>query len=124
MLHAPLPDRRALEIRQTHVPVRRGVHVVHVLERHGRHEAARLPRLADLVVELVDLLEREALGLVDHGVDKGDADEAAAAPDEEDLGLEVHSLRWLARVVVHEVGGRVADCEVEKPGEMFRLGAP
>jgi hypothetical protein len=58
-------------------------------------------RQLDLVVQLVDLLERESLGLVDHEVHKGDAQEAAAEPDEEDLGLQVR----VARAVVHEVGG-------------------
>jgi len=116
MRYTPLTHRRPFKIRQAHVTIRPRVHIVHVLEGHSRHEAARLPRLADLVVELIDLLEREALGLVDHGVDEGDADEAAAAPDEEDLGLQVDALRRLAGVVVHEVGGGVSDCEVEKPG--------
>ena len=56
--------------------------LLHILETHGRHELGRLPGLGHLGVELVDLLEREALGLVDEGVDEADADEAEGAPVE------------------------------------------
>lgn len=66
---------------------------------------------ADLVVELVDLLEGQTLGLVDEKVDEGDAQETAAEPDEEDLGLEV----GLAGTVVDEVGSGVGDGPVEEP---------
>jgi hypothetical protein len=59
-----------------------------------------LPRMWHLRVELVDLLEGEPFGLVDHAPHEDDADEAAAAPDEEDLGAEV----GVAGVVVDEVG--------------------
>lgn len=64
-----------------------------------------------LGVHQVDLLEREALGLVDEEVDKGDADKAAGEPDEEDLGLQV----GVAGAVVDQVRGRVSDGPVEKP---------
>lgn len=64
-----------------------------------------------LAVQLVDLLERQALGLVDEEVDEGDAEEAAAEPDEEDLGLQV----GVPGPVVDEVGRRVGDGPVEKP---------
>lgn len=81
------------------------------LSTGSRHALAVLPgfrglplcglaRHADLVVELIDLFEGETLGLVDEEVDKGDADEAAAEPDEEDLALEV----GLAGTKVDEVG--------------------
>ena len=97
--------------------------VAHLLEADGRDEAGRLPSLADLAVELVHLLEREALGLVDHGEDKGHADEAEGAPDEEDLDAEVR----VAVPAADEVGGRVGDGEVEQPvgggGHRERLGA-
>lgn len=66
---------------------------------------------ADLVVELINLLEGQTLGLVNEEVDEGDAQETAAEPDEEDLGLEV----GLAGTVVDEVGGRVGDGPVEEP---------
>lgn len=64
-----------------------------------------------LGVELVDLLERQALGLVDEEVDKGNAEEAATEPDEENLALQV----GIARAVVDEVGRRVGNGPVEEP---------
>ena len=53
-------------------------------ERRLGHPVGGLAGRLDLGVHLVDLLERHALGLVDVEVHKGDADEAAAEPDEED----------------------------------------
>lgn len=78
--------------------------------------ARRLPAAAlvgdrDLLVHGVDLLERQALGLVDEEVDEGDAPEAAPEPDEEDLGLQV----GVALAVVDEVGCAIGDGPVEKP---------
>lgn len=70
-----------------------------------------LPRRLDLGVQLVDLLERPALGLVDKEVDKGDTDKAAAEPDEEDLRLQV----GVAGAVVDEIGGGVSNGPVEEP---------
>ena len=46
-----------------------------------------LPSRTDLIVKLVNFLQGQALGLIDHCVHKSDAEEAAAEPDEEDLGL-------------------------------------
>lgn len=71
----------------------------------------RLGSNRHLLVELVDLLESKTLGLVDEEVDEGNAQEAAAEPDEEDLGLEV----GVALAVVDEVGGRVGNGPVEEP---------
>jgi hypothetical protein len=59
---------------------------------------------SDFIIELVNLLKRESLGFVDEEVDKGNAQETAAEPDEEDLGLEV----GLSGAVVDEVGSRVS----------------
>lgn len=64
-------------------------------------------------VQRVDVLERQALGLVDEEVDKRDAREAAREPDEEDLGLQV----GVAVAEVDEVGGGVGDGPVEEPLE-------
>lgn len=58
-------------------------------EGRGRLPVDAVARDVDLVVQLVDLLEGQALRLVDHEVDEGDAEEAACEPDEEDFGLEV-----------------------------------
>lgn len=55
------------------------------------------------------LLERQALGLVNEEPDENCANRAEGAPDEEDLGLEVGVL------LIYEVGGRVGNCEVQKP---------
>lgn len=63
---------------------------------------------SNFIVELVNLLEGESLGLVDEEVDEGDAQETAGEPDEEDLGLEV----GLSAAVVDEVGSRVSCVEL------------
>jgi hypothetical protein len=52
----------------------------------------------------------ESLGLVDQEVDEGDAQEAAAELDEEDLGLQVR----VPRSIVHQVGCRVGDGPVKE----------
>lgn len=49
--------------------------------------ANTLPSRTDLIVELVNFLQGQALGFIDHGVHKSDAEEAAPEPDKEDLGL-------------------------------------
>jgi hypothetical protein len=110
VLGAPLAGSLGLGISQAHASVVT-VHILNVLERDGRNEARRLPRLADLAIELVDLLERETLGLIDHSPDEEDADEAASTPDEEDLSTEV----GISRAVIDHVGGSVSDGEVKKP---------
>lgn len=123
ILHRLLAIDLVLNLRQRPAPIIPLMQILHVLEGQARRKPRALPRVADLCVQLVDLLEREALGLVDHGPDEEDADEAAAAPDEEDLGAEV----GVARPVVDDVRGRVADGEVEQPvagrGHAERFGA-
>lgn len=64
-----------------------------------------------LSVHLINLLETEALSLVDVEEDEGDAEEAGTKPDEEDLALQV----GIALAVVDKVGGRVGNGPVEKP---------
>ena len=112
VLNALLPHSSILKISQRVLPgaVLIG-NVLNILEADSRNEALALPRLADLEVKLVDLLEGQTLGLVDHEVDEGDADEAEAAPDEEDLGLQV----GVAGALVDHVGGGVGDGPVEEP---------
>lgn len=88
--------------------------VAHLLEADGRDEAGRAPGLGDLAVQLVDLLEREALGLVDHEPHEGGAHEAEAAPDEEHLDAQVR-VALLAVAAAHEVRRRVGDGPVEQP---------
>jgi hypothetical protein len=111
VLHALLPHRSSLQIGQGALPRAFASDVLDVLEADSRDEALALPRLADLAVELVDLLEGQALGLVDHEVDEGNADEAEAAPDEEDLGLQV----GVAGAGVDHVRCGVGDGPVEQP---------
>lgn len=124
MLHALLPHSSVLKISQGVLPgaVLIG-NVLNILEADSGNEALALPRLVDLEVELVDLLEGQTLGLVDHEVDEGDADETEAAPDEEDLGLQI----GVARALVDHVRGGVGDGPVEEPvgggGHGERLGA-
>ena len=112
VLHGLLPHSSILKISQRVLPgaVLIG-NVLNILEADSRNEALALPRLVDLEVELVDLLKGQTLGLVDHEVDEGDADEAEAAPDEEDLGLQV----GVAGALVDHVGGGVGDGPVEEP---------
>jgi hypothetical protein len=74
-----------------------------------RHPVYALGRDLDLTIHGINLFEREALGLIDEKVDKGDADEAASKPDKEDLGLQV----GIAFAVVHEVRGSVSNSPVE-----------
>lgn len=73
--------------------------------------ANTLPCRANLIIELINLLQSQTLGLVDHGVHERNAQEAAAEPDEEDLGLQVR-VTW---PVVDQVGGGVGDGPVEEP---------
>lgn len=88
----------------------------------GRLPRRRLARNLDLGVQLVDLLQAEALCLVDEEVDVGDAQEAGAEPHEEDLGLQVGK----ALAVVDQVRRGVGNGPVEQPvggrGHAERLG--
>lgn len=54
---------------------------------NGWLPANTLPSRTDLIVKLVNFLQGQALGFIDHGVHESDAEEAAAEPDEEDFGL-------------------------------------
>ncbi len=47
-------------------------------ELHRRDKPRRFPGRADLGVELIDLFERQALGLVDAEIDEGHTDAAEA----------------------------------------------
>lgn len=115
MLHTLLPHSAGLQIRQTALPHSARAllirHILNILKANGGHEIVRLPGLGDLGVKFVDLLERQTLGLVDHKVDEGDADEAEAAPDEEDLGLQIR-VAWAG---VDHVGRGVGDGPVQEP---------
>lgn len=100
----------SLKLRKTGLLVSFG-HIPDIGEVDRGDETTRLPGLGDLAVQLVDLLERETLGLVDAGVHKDKRDEAEATPDEEHLGLQV----GIARAAVDHVRSRVGDGPVEQP---------
>jgi hypothetical protein len=118
MLDAPLALLGGANLAERHAVV---VLCVDVGEADLGHKLLALPGLVDDTVQLVDLLQRQALGLVDHEVDKGNAHEAEAAPHEEDLALEVGVL------LVDHVGGGEGDGPVEEPvagsGHRETLGA-
>ena len=100
----------SLSISQARTAVVNGS-ILDILEGDRGNEARRLPRLGNLAVKLIDLLERKTLSLVDHSPDEEDADEAASTPDEEDLGAHV-GVAWAG---VDHVGRRVTDTKVKEP---------
>jgi hypothetical protein len=80
-------------------------------EGRRRPPAGALVRQLDFLVHGVDLLECEALGLVDEEVGERNAQEAAAEPDEEDLALQV----GVAFAVVDQVRSAVSNRPVQEP---------
>lgn len=80
-----------------------------ILERNRRHKVSRLPSFVHFTVELVNLFKRKPFGLVDQCPYEEDADEATAAPDEEDFGAQV----CVAGAGVYEVGCHVCECLIE-----------
>jgi hypothetical protein len=110
VLSAPLTGGLSLSISQAHTAVV-NMHILNVLKGDGRDESRRFPRLADLAVKLVNLLKRQTLGLVDHGPDKEDADEAASAPNKENLGTKI----GVSGAVVDHVRCSISNGEVKKP---------
>jgi hypothetical protein len=70
------PHRTLFQLGQRAPAHGRVVLVRDVGEAHRRDEVLRLPRLGALGVQLVDLLEGEAFGLVDEEVYECDADDA------------------------------------------------
>jgi hypothetical protein len=105
-----LSARNILSLNKRHLPVV-DTSVLDLLKADSRNKALGLPCLANLGVQLIDLFERKTLGFVDHSPDEEDTDEAASAPDEEDLGSDV----GVARSGTDEVGSRVCDSPVKKP---------
>jgi hypothetical protein len=91
---------------------------LHLPEGDGGCPADAPASAADLHIEFVDLLEGEALGFVDHQVNKDDADEAARAPDEENLRLKI----GVTRAVVYQVRRREGNNPVHEPVDRRRHG--
>lgn len=110
VLGAPLASSLGLGISQAHA-ASINMCLLNILEGDGRNEARRLPCLGDLAVQLIDLLERKTLGLVDHCPDEEDADEAASTPDEEDLSAKV----GIAGSAVDHVGCRITNSKIKEP---------
>jgi hypothetical protein len=108
VLSTPLAGSLGLDVGQALAAVV-AVHVLDILEGNGRDPARGLPRLADLAVELVDLLERQALGLIDHGPDEEGADKTEATPNEEDFSAQI----GISGSVVHHVRCSVSDRKIE-----------
>lgn len=66
-----------------------------------------------LTVEFVDFLERQVLGLVDKEVHEDEGDETEAAPDPEDVTLQVNvSARGTA---IFQIGGDECENEIKEP---------
>ena len=107
MRHTLLPLHRLRRLSQTHLPspIR---NILDILKANLGPELLTLPRLGANPKQLINFLKRQALRLVDHEPDKGDADEAERSPQEEDLGLEVGVFR------VDHVGRGVGDGPVEE----------
>lgn len=76
-----------------------GLSILEFSESHGGDPVDTLSGVGDLGVQFINLFQGETLGFVDEEVHEGDADKAAASPDEEDLGLQV----GVALAVVDEV---------------------
>jgi hypothetical protein len=110
VLSAPLAGGLSLCISQAHTAVV-NMHILNVLEGDGRDKSRRFPRLADFAVKLVNLLKRQTLGLVDHGPDEEDADEAASTPNKEDLSTKI----GVSRAVIDHVRGSISNRKVKKP---------
>jgi len=112
VLDTLLPHGSSLKVSQRALPRAIAIgDILNILEADSGHKALALPRLVDLAVKLVDLLEGQTLSLVDHAPNECDADEAETAPHEEDLGLQV----GVARTVVDHIRGGVSNRPVEKP---------
>jgi len=67
----------------------RALSFLELSEGHSRNPGNALSSIMNLSIQFIDLLQSEALGFIDHEVNKCDANEAAASPHEEDLGLQV-----------------------------------
>ena len=65
----------------------------------------------DLLIHLINLLQSQALGLVNHKIHECDAQEAAGEPDEEDLALKI----GVAGTEIHQIRRGVGDGPIEEP---------
>jgi hypothetical protein len=77
----------------------------------GRNPTNRVPSTGNLRVKLINLFKRQALGLINAGVNEHTTDKAESTPDEEHLGLEI----GISSSAVHHVRSGVGNSPVEKP---------
>lgn len=89
MLYTPLPLLVPSNLCERHAAI---LLMIDVGKGNLGHKSVRLPRFGHNAVQLVDLLERETLGLVNHKVYESNTYEAKGSPYEKDLGLEVGML--------------------------------
>lgn len=73
--------------------------------------------MRNLGVELIDLLERKTLGLVDHAPDEEDAHEAETAPDEEHLRTKI-GIAWTG---IDHVGSGATIWLANDPNELQKF---
>ena len=88
-----------------------GLSVLEFSEGHGRDPVGTLSGVRDLSVQFINLFQGESLGFIDEEVHEGDADEAAASPDEEYFGLQI----GVPLTIVDEVRCRKCNCPVQQP---------
>jgi hypothetical protein len=112
------PDGSCLEIRKSGAPGILARILLNIREPDGWTEGLRLPCLTALGVQLIDLLESQTLGLVQEEVNKCDAHETEASPDEEHLGLQV----GVSRTGINQVRGRVRNGPIQEPVGRSRHG--
>ena len=82
-----------------------------LLESDRWNPSNGLSSIAYFVIQLVHLLQSEALGFVNHEVHECNANEAAASPDKEDFRLEIR-ITWS---IIHEIWRGVRDSPVQEP---------
>jgi len=90
------------------LPSNTGSNLPECMRRDPSHT---LGRNLNFIIQLINLLKRKALGLINHEVHESDTQEAASEPDEEDLRLQV----CVSGTPVDEVRSGVRNCPVEKP---------
>lgn len=76
-----------------------------------RHPSGGLPGLDAVIVQLIDLFKRQALGLGDEEVGEDKTAETSSSPDEEHLGAQA----GVSGSGFDQVRGRIADSPVPEP---------
>lgn len=111
MLPTPLLISLSLKLSQVIPTLNISRHITHISIMHRRLPTNRVPSPRNLSIELINLLERKTLSLIDASIHEKRTDKAEPAPDEEHLGLQVR----VSGSAVHHVRGSVGDGPVEEP---------